>query len=106
VTAIVRKAEPGEELTCKFPEKIFGKTKYGIISYYATKTMSRATTVVSWLGLINDLIDKDFSRGILTPLEKPSLQILGNPASKLPGAPIGVQLESTPNDAQNLLTFS
>jgi hypothetical protein len=85
MTAIVRKVEPGEELTCKSPEKVFGKIKYGIISYYAMKTVAQATTIASWLSLINDLIDKDFSQGILTPMQKPSLQILGNPAIKLPG---------------------
>jgi hypothetical protein len=89
VTAIVRKAEPGEELTCKPHEKVFGKTKYGIITYYATKTMAQATTIGSWMRTINDIIDKDFSRGIITALQRPLLQILGNPSTKLPGDAIG-----------------
>jgi hypothetical protein len=85
VTAIVRKAEPGEELTCKSPEKVFGKTKYGIVSYYATKTLARATTIESWVSAINGMVDKDFSQGSINDLERPSLQITGDPSAKLPG---------------------
>jgi hypothetical protein len=87
VTAIARKAEPGEELTCKSPEKVFEKTKHGIISYYATKTMAQATTIESWVNAINGMIDEDFSRGLITDLERPSLQIIGDSSAKLPGEP-------------------
>lgn len=87
VTAIVRQAEPGEELTCKFPEKVFEKTRYGILSYYATKTMAQATTTVSWVSMVNEMSGKDFSRGLITALEKPSLQIIGDLSAKLPGEP-------------------
>jgi hypothetical protein len=87
ITAIVRKAEPGEELTCKSPEKVFGKTKHGIISYYATKTMAQATTVESWVSTINEMSGRDFLRGSIIDLERPSLQIIGEPSAKLPGEP-------------------
>jgi hypothetical protein len=87
VTAIVRQTQPGEELTCKFPEKVFGKTKYGIISYYATKTMAQATTIESWVSMINAMSGRDFSRGLITDLEKPSLQIIGDSSAKVPGHP-------------------
>ena len=87
MTAIVRHAEPGEELACKFPEKIFGNTKYGIISYYAAKTMAQATTIESWVSVINGMVDKDFSQGIINDLERPSLQIIGNSSARLPGEP-------------------
>ncbi|MGH7599054.1 MAG: hypothetical protein ACREOI_22085 [bacterium] len=92
MTAIVRKAEPGEELTCKPPEKIFGKTKHGIISYYATKTMAQATTIESWVSAINEISGRDFSRGLITDLEKLSLQIIGDLSAKLPGEPKTGQL--------------
>lgn len=88
MTAIVRQAEPGEELTCKPPEKVFGETRYGIISYYATKTMAQATTMVSWVSMIDEMSGKDFSQGTITDLEMPSLQIIGDLSTKLPGEPL------------------
>jgi hypothetical protein len=88
-TVMAMQSEPGAELACKAHNKVFEKNERGIISYYATNTVAQATTIASWLSMINDMIDQDFSRGIITDLERPSLKILGNPSTKLPGDAIG-----------------
>lgn len=80
-------SEPGAELACKAHNKVFEKTERGIISYYATKTMAQATTMVSWASMINEMSGRDFSRGLITDLERPSLQILGDSSAKVPGEP-------------------
>ncbi|MCI0690706.1 hypothetical protein L0337_01720 [candidate division KSB1 bacterium] len=81
------KSEPGAELACKAHNKVFEKIERGIISHYAAKTMAQATTIVSWVSMINEMSGKDFSRGLITDLEKPSLQIIGDLSAKLPGEP-------------------
>jgi len=89
VVAIVMKAQPGAELSCRASNYRFdhngAKRERGVVSYYATNALPRVTTAESWLGLISELSSSDLSRGRLKPSYRPSLQILGNQAAIVPG---------------------
>jgi hypothetical protein len=92
VVAIVMKAQPGAELSCRASNYRFdhngAKRERGVVSYYAANTLPRVTTAESWLGLISELSSSDLSRGRLKPSYRPSLQILGNQAAIVPGKPV------------------
>jgi hypothetical protein len=57
----------------------------GIISYYATKTLTDVDRMDSWLQKIVEAIKIDLLDGHLTEFQAPSLQILGNAAAHVPG---------------------
>jgi hypothetical protein len=87
--AIVLKAEPGEELTCRAhsfrPGGRDRQIERGVLSYYAVETLGRAETMESWLAAIRAALDAGRRRGQLEPPQSPSLQVLGDPESKVPG---------------------
>jgi hypothetical protein len=93
VTAIVMKSNPGEELTCRALNYNFEqngeRVPRGIISYYATATLVRATTFESWLDAMNAAIESDLLQRRLNRLNRPSLQITGDGSAHAPGRPGG-----------------
>lgn len=93
VTAIVLKAEPGAELACRALDHRFeddgAAVERGVISYYATETLPRATTVASWVALIEAAASADVRRGRITPFHQPALQVVGDAALRLPGVATG-----------------
>jgi hypothetical protein len=89
ITAIVPKAPPGGELTCRALDHQFddeGVTRErGVISYYATHALPHAGTVASWVGLIATAANDDLRRGRITTFHLPSLQIVGDAHVAIPG---------------------
>jgi hypothetical protein len=89
-TAIVPKPPAGAELACLALSHEFeqdgGRVERGVISYYATQTLPLATTVASWVQLIDTAAGADLARGRIKPFHQPSLRIVGDPAMRLPGA--------------------
>jgi hypothetical protein len=77
------------ELACRARNYRFehqgGHQERGVISYYATQTLTQATTIASWLQRIEAMSRADLQRGHLTWFYQPSLQILGQAATRLPG---------------------
>jgi len=57
----------------------------GIISYYAIEALAHADTMASWLAEIEEAVQSDAGKGRLTALQKPSFQLLGDPAARVPG---------------------
>jgi hypothetical protein len=98
VVALVMKAQPGAELSCRAHNYRFdhngAKLERGVISYYAAKTLPRATTAESWLELISELSGSDLRRGSLKPSYQPSLQVLGNQEAIVPGKSVSNELKS------------
>lgn len=99
VVAIAMKAQPGAELACQPQNYKFEHSgsfqEHGVISYYATQTLTQATSVESWLELMNVLSSCDFRLGRLPEFYLPSLQILGNTAARLPGNPVSSLSENS-----------
>ena len=97
VVALVMKAEPGAELTCRARNYHFehagSSQERGVISYYAGQTLAHATTVAAWLQRIEVLSSADFHGGRLPWFYQPSLQLLGHAASRLPGEPVKAAVE-------------
>ena len=91
VVALVMKVEPGAELACRARNYHFEHTgspqERGVISYYAGQTLAQATTFAAWLQRIEALSRADFQGGRLPRFYQPSLQLLGQAASRLPGEP-------------------
>jgi hypothetical protein len=88
-TALIKRPLPGHELACGAHEADFDVSgaagSRGVVSYYATSTMVEAATFESWLDLIERKSSGDLAQGRITELHKPTLQIYGNPNTKLPG---------------------
>jgi hypothetical protein len=57
----------------------------GIISYYAVEALALADTMSSWLAGIEEAVQSDLRKGRLTLLQAPELQMLGDPAARVPG---------------------
>ena len=91
VTALVMKTLPGEELTCTARDFTFEKEgksiKQGVMSYYASQALMRATSLESWKKLIDQFSERDVVSGRLPEAYLPSLQILGDAKLNLPGNP-------------------
>lgn len=89
ITAIVQKAPPGGELACRALNHEFddeGVTRErGVISYYATRALPHATSVASWVGLMDAAANDDLRRGRITTFHLPSLQIVGDAEVRIPG---------------------
>jgi hypothetical protein len=90
---MVMRANAGEGLACRAHEHDFdqgGKmVRRGVVSYYAAATMTRATTLRSWLHLVDEMSQKDLDSGRLTPFYQPILQIGGDGDLPLIGKPAG-----------------
>jgi hypothetical protein len=88
-TAIVPKPLPGAELACLALSHEFeddgAQVERGVISYYATRTLPLASTVASWVQLIDAAAGADLARGRIKPFHQPSLRIRGDAARRLPG---------------------
>lgn len=84
--ALVMKAEG---ISCTAKEAVLDGHLRGIVSYYAAATLARAITMRSWLGLIEAMVADDLRRHRLDDNKTPSLQVLGDASSLLPGS-IGV----------------
>lgn len=86
------KAESGAELACKARSNHFEDDgrwmERGVISHYASRMLAQATTVESWVQLMNDSSESDLKKGFITPLHKPALQFIGDPAVRIPGNPV------------------
>jgi hypothetical protein len=91
------KAEPGAELTCRARNYRFehhgSHQERGVISYYATQTLAQATTLASWIELVEALSGADLQQGRLPWFYQPVLQLLGHAATKLPGDPVHTDAE-------------
>jgi hypothetical protein len=89
--ALVMRAEPGFELGCKARNHLFPEghrlQPRGVISYYPARTMPTARTMAAWLAAINRLVQTDMHTGLLPPLYQPTLQVLGESMTHLPGLP-------------------
>lgn len=83
------KAERGAELACRARNHVFEyggrQVEHGVISYYASQSLPQATTVGSWLQLIDGNGAADFRAGRLPAFYRLSLRIIGDPATPLPG---------------------
>jgi hypothetical protein len=92
--AMIVKSQPGAELSCRAQNYSFDqkgvKVERGVISYYAAQTLPRATTMESWLQLINESSDSDLNQGRLKRTYKPLLQIHGDQTIMAPGKPVSV----------------
>ena len=77
--ALVMKAAPGAELTCRAHNLPLDHPDQprGIISYYATRALAAATTVDNWLARIEALVQEDVRAGLLPPFYRPCLYVLG-----------------------------
>ena len=86
-TALVMKAAPGAELTCRAPNlpEAHPAQPRGIISYYATLALAAATTVDDWLARIEALVQEDVHAGRLPPFYRPHLHVLGDGKWPAPG---------------------
>ena len=88
-TAIVPKPQPGAELACLALSHEFEddgvQVERGVISYYATRTLPLASTVASWIQLIDAAAGTDLARGRIKLFHQPSLRIIGDAALRLPG---------------------
>jgi len=97
MVALVMKPEPGAQLACRarnYPFAHQGRHhERGVISYYAAQTLAQATTLASWLQLIEARARTDLRQGRLPWLYQPSLQILGSAATRLPGDPVSAETE-------------
>jgi hypothetical protein len=86
-------AEPGGELACRARSYRFerhGKSQeQGVITYYAGQTLAQATTFAAWLQHIEKLSSAALQAGRLpSAFYQPSLQILGDTMTRLPGQPV------------------
>jgi hypothetical protein len=97
IVALVMQAQPGAELACRAWNYRFGAPgnpqARGVISYYATQSLAQATTVASWLQRMEALATADLQREHLPWFYRPSLQILGRAATRLPGDPVNAEAE-------------
>jgi hypothetical protein len=97
VVALVMKAEPGAELACRARNCPFvhqgSRHERGVISYHAAQMLPQATTLASWLQLIEARASADVHQDRLPGLYQPSLQILGPAATRLPGDPVSGDAE-------------
>jgi hypothetical protein len=94
-SAIVAKAIPGEELTCKAHSfKVCdrgGQLERGVLSYYAVESLDRADTMGAWLAATREAIESSRRDGRLKPFQAPLLQALGDPAAEVPGRPVSAE---------------
>jgi hypothetical protein len=94
---MIMKSQPGAELSCRALNYRFDhngvKLDRGVISYYAAQTLPKATSVESWLRLINESSDTDLRQGLLKPVYRPLLQILGDQTIAAPGKPVSDDLK-------------
>lgn len=83
------------ELACKVSNYFFTDDREGrergVVSYYATRSLSQATTLDSWLASINTLSSMDFAAGRLAPMYRFTLQVLGDTNTMIPGEPVILQ---------------
>jgi len=97
VVALVMKAEPGAELTCRARDYRFkhagSPRERGVVSFYAARTLAQATTFAAWLQRIEALISADVHAKRLPWFYQPSLQLLGHAASRLPGELVKAAVE-------------
>jgi hypothetical protein len=93
--AIVAKAIPGGELTCRAHNFTVdgrgGRVERGVLSYYATEWLERADTIGAWLTAIEAAMEAARSGGRLRPFETPLLQVLGDPAAKVAGRAVATR---------------
>ena len=91
------KAEPGAELACRARNYRFehhgSPQERGVISYYAVQTLAQATTFAAWLQRIEALSSADLQGGSLPWFYPPSLHLLGQAATRLPGEPVKAGVE-------------
>jgi hypothetical protein len=90
--ALAMRAEPGAELACRAQSYRFphagGLRERGVISYYATRSLPPATTLAAWLQRVQADVRADLQSGRLPRVYRPVLQVLGEPAARLPGEPV------------------
>ena len=84
----MKTAEGEDETSCKTGAAMFdmpeGKVKRGVISYYATKTLTDATTIESWQRLMNEAMIEDGKNGKLSKFNQKQLRVIGNGKTALP----------------------
>jgi hypothetical protein len=86
---LIMRPIPGHELTCRAHNKDFdlsgAAVARSVVSHYATSTLPEATTFDSWLNLIDQKSSADLAQGRITQLDRPELQVYGNPDTQSPG---------------------
>jgi hypothetical protein len=82
----MKTADGEDEMVCQTGSAFFdtpeGKIKRGVISFYATQTLPKATTVESWLRSINEAMTANVKNGRLRSVRL--LQIVGDSKTQLP----------------------
>jgi hypothetical protein len=84
------RAQPGAELAChlhnyNLPAGAQARAR-GVLSYYAAATLPQARSLGDWMKRIEAMAQQDVDAGILPPLYRPHLQIMGDENTPLPGA--------------------
>jgi hypothetical protein len=85
------RAQPGAELAChlhnyNLPAGAQARAR-GVLSYYAAATLLQARSIGDWMKRIESMAQQDVDTGILPPLYRPHLQIVGDENTPLPGTP-------------------
>ncbi len=80
-------AEAGAELACRAHEHDFSYkgqlVRRGIVSYFATETLSQATSMNAWLAAINQQSEQAVTGGLLPKFRQPMLRVVGNGDRKI-----------------------
>lgn len=85
--ALVMKAQPGAELTCRahnLPPNHPAQPR-GVISYFATAALATAVTLGDWLARTEALLQLDVEAGLLPVFYRPDLRLLGDRGWDAPG---------------------
>jgi hypothetical protein len=90
-SALLMCAQPGAELACRghnynLPLGAQAQPR-GVLSYYATATLPKASSLGDWLLRIESMARQDVDAGNLPPFYRPELEIVGDPDTPLPGIP-------------------
>jgi hypothetical protein len=89
--ALVMKAPPGAELTCRahnLPPDHPAQPR-GVISYFATAALAEAATLGDWLARIEALVQLDIEANLLPAFYRPDLWVLGDGNHAAPGKATG-----------------
>lgn len=86
------KAAPGAELACRARNHTFehqgNQVDRGVVSYYAAQTLPYAATAEDWLQAIARMAASEHHNDLLPASHLPSLQVLGDSTTPLPGNPV------------------
>jgi hypothetical protein len=91
VTALIMKSDPQNSLSCRTGTALFGeppkRTRHGVISYYAARTLATAGNTGAWLSAFSAATERDVAEGKLQAIRRVRLMIEGDSSVRLPGRP-------------------